>query len=119
MISIFLVVSILFTSINWDAILIKAETVQQGNEMNQDISLDDSFNTLLEELSEEEFQEYEIEEERTENTTTYQLANGQKKVVFHGENVRFENEKKELVDYDASLTKIKEKVIVAGYGLDY
>ncbi|MDY3010718.1 MAG: DNRLRE domain-containing protein, partial [Clostridiales Family XIII bacterium] len=49
-----------------------------------------------------------IEEEKTTDTTTYDLGGGEKMTVFHGGEVRYEDEKGELVDYDPSLVKIKD-----------
>ena len=50
----------------------------------------------------------EIEEERTEDTTTYQLADGSKELVVHAGNVRYKNEAGELVDYDPTLKKVTD-----------
>ena len=44
---------------------------------------------------------------RTEDTTTYDLGEGEKMTVFHGGQVRYEDEEGELIDYDRSLVKIK------------
>lgn len=45
--------------------------------------------------------------EKAENYTTYDLGNGERKTVFHGGNVRYENEDGELVEYDPSLSEIE------------
>ncbi len=45
--------------------------------------------------------------DRTEDTTTYDLGEGEKMTVFHGGQVRYEDEEGKLVDYDRSLVKIK------------
>ena len=44
---------------------------------------------------------------RTEDTTTYDLGEGEKMTVFHGGQVRYEDEDGELIDYDRSLVRIK------------
>lgn len=44
--------------------------------------------------------------EKTEDTTTYDLGGGQKLLVFHGGEVRYENDEGELVDCDPSLVKL-------------
>ncbi|MCE2603998.1 hypothetical protein LH384_33465, partial [Pseudomonas aeruginosa] len=44
-----------------------------------------------------------VESKKTTDTTTYDLGGGQEMTVFHGGEVRYENEKGELVDYDPSL----------------
>lgn len=49
-----------------------------------------------------------VENEKTENTTIFDIGNGKKMAVLHGGNVRFKNEKGNLEDYDESLIKIKE-----------
>ena len=46
--------------------------------------------------------------EKTETTTTYDIGDGLNAKVFHGGEVRFENEDGELIDYDPSLVKIKD-----------
>ncbi len=46
--------------------------------------------------------------EKTTDTTTYDLGKGEQMTVFHGGEVRYENEKGKLVDYDPSLVAIKE-----------
>lgn len=53
--------------------------------------------------------ESDIEEKmETEDTTTYNLGANEKMTVFHGGEVRYENENGKLVDYDPSLVKIKD-----------
>lgn len=49
-----------------------------------------------------------VENEKTENTTIFDIGNGKKMAVLYGGNVRFKNEKGNLEDYDESLIKIKE-----------
>lgn len=49
-----------------------------------------------------------VESKKTTDTTTYDLGGGQEMTVFHGGEVRYENEKGELVDYDPSLVKIQD-----------
>ncbi len=51
----------------------------------------------------------EVEEERTEDTTSYELADGTRQLVIHSSEVRYEDANGELVDYDPTLTEIKEK----------
>lgn len=45
--------------------------------------------------------------EKTEDTTTYALSNGANMTVFHGEEVRFTDDKGNMVDYDSSLGRVK------------
>ena len=54
-------------------------------------------------------EEYEIKEERTENSTTYQLPSGEKKTVFYSEDVRYRNESGQLIDYDESFVKLADE----------
>ena len=64
------------------------------------------------ELQQEEWLEetkVELPEERTEDTTTFQLQDGTKELVLYSDAVRFENEKGELVDYDATLTEVTDQ----------
>lgn len=46
--------------------------------------------------------------EKTETYTTYDLGDGKLETVFHGGQVRFENEDGELEDYDPSLEELKK-----------
>ncbi|MBQ6366919.1 MAG: hypothetical protein IJJ30_00015 [Erysipelotrichaceae bacterium] len=55
-----------------------------------------------EEVTEENVTEKDLD------TTTYDLGDGQKMTVFHGENVRFEDEDGKLIDYDPSLREETE-----------
>lgn len=50
-----------------------------------------------------------IEKESTKNSTTFQFNNGKKKTVFYGQDVRFEDEKGNLTDYDPSLVPVKDQ----------
>lgn len=45
--------------------------------------------------------------ERTTDTTTYDLGNGKIQTVYHGSDVRFEDEDGTLVDYDPALVEIR------------
>lgn len=57
---------------------------------------------------------------KTEDTTTYKLSDGSNMTVFHAENVRFEDENGNLVDYDPVLVRIGETASLNGTGLtDY
>ena len=57
--------------------------------------------------------------DRTEDTTTYDLGEGEKMTVFHGGQVRYEDEEGKLVDYDRSLVKTdKGEKTEAGSDLD-
>lgn len=56
---------------------------------------------------------------KTEDTTTYDLGGGEKMTVFHGGQVRYENDEGSLTDYDRSLVKIdKGEKTEAGSDLD-
>ena len=55
----------------------------------------------------------EIPGERTAGSTSWQLADGKKEVVYYLGPVRFEDENGELVDYDPSLQAIREEDIPA------
>jgi len=83
------------------------------NMWTDNVSADSTSNPTSEQAvgkkikSEDLSEENVIEEELTENTTTYDLGNGMWRTVFHGGDVRFENKKGELVDYDATLVPIE------------
>lgn len=60
----------------------------------------------------------ELKEERTTNSTTYQLENGRKQTEFFSGDVRFQDEEtNQLVDYDATLKKVKGKKDIQGESL--
>lgn len=50
----------------------------------------------------------ELTSERTESSTTWQLSDGNKQVVYYSSNVRYEDEDGNLTDYDPSLVAVKE-----------
>ena len=47
--------------------------------------------------------------EKTTDTTTYDLGDGKSQTVYHGSDVRFEDEDGSLIDYDPKLVEIKEE----------
>ena len=51
-------------------------------------------------LEEEATEENAVMEESTENSTVFDLGDGEKMVIYHGQNVRFEDEDGNLTDYD-------------------
>ncbi len=55
--------------------------------------------------------------DKTEDTTTYELSNGANMTVFHGEDVRFENEQGILVDYNPELVEIEDAKSLNGNSL--
>ena len=79
-----------------------------SEEVQEEPSLEETL-ILEEELSEENA----VPEESTENSTVFDLGNGKKTIVYHGQDVRFE-EDGELVDYDPSLVKIDDKTSESG-----
>ena len=60
----------------------------------------------------------ELKEERTRNTTTWQLSDGHKQVVYYSNDVRFEDDNGKLVDYDASLISVQQAKSVEGADLE-
>ena len=60
----------------------------------------------------------ELKEERTENSTTWKLSDGHKEVVYYSNDVRFEDEDGQLVDYDASLVAVQQAKSTEGVKLD-
>ena len=61
--------------------------------------------------------ENEIEEERTEDSTIFDLGGNRKMEVFHGADVRFRDESGELVDYDPVLVEICSEESAGGLSL--
>lgn len=61
--------------------------------------------------------ENEIEEERTEDSTIFDLGGNRKMEVFHGADVRFRDESGELVDYDPALVEICSEESAGGLSL--
>lgn len=57
-----------------------------------------------------------IEEESTENTTTFDLGDGKSMTVFYGRQVRYENEQGELADCDPSLVEKHSSTILTQEG---
>lgn len=49
-----------------------------------------------------------IESENTENSTTFDIGDRKKKVIYYGGDVRYEDEDGSLVDYDPSLVEVAE-----------
>lgn len=78
-----LAASMMVTGIPWQGVLTKAEIKEKP--------------------------EQESVVERAENKTVFDLGDGRKKVVFYGDNVRYENEEGNLTDYDASLVPIEKE----------
>lgn len=62
--------------------------------------------------------EHEIPEERTVDTTVFDLGGNRRMEVFHGTDVRFENEEGELVDYDPSLVAVDTVESIGGLSLE-
>ena len=60
----------------------------------------------------------ELKEERTRNTTTWQLSDGHKQVVYYSNDVRFEDDNGKLVDYDSSLVSVQQAKSVEGADLE-
>lgn len=58
-----------------------------------------------------------IEEEKTEDSTTYSAGDGVRVTEFYGQKVRFIDENGELMDYDASLTEVEDEASELGNGL--
>lgn len=78
----------------------------------EEMTLEDTL--ILEEgLSEEMI----IEEESTETSTTFDLGNGKKTIIYHGQQVRYEDENGNLTDYDPSLVLSKSETSINGQDL--
>lgn len=53
----------------------------------------------------------ELKKERTVDSTTYLLNNGMKKTVYYSDNVRYEDEKGNIKEYNPALVKADEKYL--------
>ena len=60
-------------------------------------------------LEEDISEENAVIEESTESSTVFDLGDGEKMVIYHGQNVRYEDEDGNLTDYDPALVKIKSE----------
>ena len=78
------------------------QTFAESSEKEQEQMLDAATDPAMDGLTEENVIE------KTETTTVYDIGDGKKAKVIHGGEVRFENEKGKLVDYDPSLVKITD-----------
>lgn len=92
-------------SADWNSMVTYATTTS-GNNVEEIFNQDKEL-SIGKDFS-DEIVEVELEEERTENSTTYELANGFKKVVYYSAPVRYKNDKGVYVDYDASLKKVSD-----------
>ena len=61
-------------------------------------------------LEEDISEENAVIEESTESSTVFDLGDGEKMVIYHGQNVRYEDEDGNLTDYDPALVKIKSEI---------
>ena len=85
-------------------------------ETTDNVSKEDTNENKDQEPTEEVSKE-ETVVEKTLDTTTFEGDDGKKELVVHGYNVRYEDEKGELVDYDPSLVQIDEEKSQAGENL--
>ena len=106
-IALFMTFTIAFTAISWD--MLKKEKVNatevkgSSSEYYDETDLLGLFNQM--EFSEENI--VELENERTKDSTTYDMGNGFRKVVYYSSEVRFETEDGSLKDYDSTLKETK------------
>ena len=66
----------------------------------------------------EDLEKEEIVEERTQNSTTWQLSDGRKMTEFYSSDVRYEDEDGDLVDYDTSLVAVDSELNADGEELE-
>lgn len=100
----FMAFTITFTSMHWDGIYLK-DIFAAGE--TKEISADEVI------VSEEDA----IKSENTKNSTTFDIGDGRKKVVYYGSDVRYKDGKGTLIDYDPSLTDVKEETSKNGEDL--
>lgn len=95
-------VSMTMTSVSWDGLLVSRAAGREEESIEP----------------EEVTAEHEIPEERTVDTTVFDLGGNRRMEVFHGTDVRFENEEGELVDYDPSLVAVDTVESIGGLSLE-
>ena len=98
-----LALCICMTSVEWPAVAHAEKSSKKTNVQSEDANQE----TVYEES--EDVVKTEIPEERTKNSTTWQLSNGMKQTVYYSSDVRYEDEEGELVDYDSSLVSVEEE----------
>lgn len=102
-IALILSASITTTSVPWNHLFtVKASEIEENEEIEP----------------EEVTAENVIEEEKTADTTVFDLGGSRKMEVFYGSDVRFENENGELVDYDPSLVSVTDEKSIGGTELE-
>ena len=111
LIALMLCVTVFSTSNSFE-LLGKAEALATEVPMEQkvDQGLEPSLRTTNEYLQNHEYYEEqflnlrkEVPEERTENSTTYEIEEGVFETEFYTDEVRYTDENGKLVDYDSSL----------------
>lgn len=106
--------TLFFTSIPAMAFAADSEEPDAGeNDTVTEESLED--NLILEE---DASTENVVMEESTEVSTVFDLGDGHKKVIYHGQQVRYEDEDGNLTDYDPSLISIEDEKSVGGKSLE-
>ncbi|MDD7718567.1 MAG: DNRLRE domain-containing protein [Eubacteriaceae bacterium] len=114
-ISVLLCFTLLFTSVPVSAF---ADNGAEPDAGDTEIRYEEQTlsNTLI--LDENLSEEMAVPEESTETMTVFDLGDGKKAAVFHGSDVRYENEDGELTDYDPELVEISEEESLNGEKLE-
>ena len=91
---------LIMTSVMWDGISLKdifgkERGVQENAEEIEEVQVS---------------KEDAIFEENTKNSTTFDLGNGRKKIVFYSTDMRYKDENGKLLDCDPELVKISLRV---------
>lgn len=97
---------IAFITVSWEMLRkekAKARENETSSEYYDESALMKMFGT--EDFNEKEM--VELKDERTTNSTTYDMGNGFKKVVYYSSDVRFKDDDGKLSDYDSSLKQSK------------
>lgn len=101
-VSMLLVISMFITACDWSLIAeaaglekISLETEQTDEELDYEVYVEP-----------EDIEKEEIKSERTKNSTTWQLSDGNKQTIYYSSDVRYEGEDGKLVDYDTALVDI-------------
>ena len=103
--------TIAFTTISWNILRKEKVNATEKDEISRGYNEETDVVSLFNEMKFSKENIVEIKKDRTKDSTTYDIGNGFKKIVYYADNVRFETEEGNLKDYDSSLkeTKVKRK----------
>lgn len=124
-----LILCVSFTSCEWSSVAWAADIHETNDTEGAVIEEQASDTVVTEEMTDskesdmeladpEELEKEEIVEERTQNSTTWQLSDGRKMTEFYSSAVRYEDEDGSLLDYDTSLVAVDSELTAEGEELE-